>query len=189
MASVPEVGSDLTDARDLERPDTSSKIVIEPTGGLDFDPTFASFTRRAVGFLIDHLIVTAAALPGLYLARPGSSPGGKILGIVVMSIAVLIVFVVSGRAVAHSTKWIGNRVTGTSVVNAVNGANITRSYAMTRNFLRHVLSPLLLAGFIVALFDSQRRTFHDRFAGSVVIGRPREVWVVDSGPNDRKSSG
>jgi uncharacterized RDD family membrane protein YckC len=45
--------------------------------------------------------------------------------------------------------------------------------------VRFLISPIFLLGFLIAFFDGQRRTFHDRIAETVVIGRPREVWSSD----------
>jgi hypothetical protein len=85
---------------------------------------------------------------------------------------------VSGRAVARSRQWIGNRLTGTFVVDAINGANLPLGHAVTRMVVRHLLSPIALFGFIAALADGQRRAFHDRVASSLVITREREVWTA-----------
>ena len=46
-------GKKLTDPRDLERPSTASGIVIESEGGIQFDPSFAPFSKRALELIVD----------------------------------------------------------------------------------------------------------------------------------------
>jgi len=41
------------------------------------------------------------------------------------------------------------------------------------------VSSIFLIGFLVALGNSQRRTFHDNFAGTVVTRPPRATWSID----------
>ena len=41
-----------------------------------------------------------------------------------------------------------------------------------------------LIGFLVALGNSQRRTFHDNIAGTVVARRPRATWSIDDEVTD-----
>jgi hypothetical protein len=45
--------------------------------------------------------------------------------------------------------------------------------------VRHLISTIFFFGFLIAFADGQRRTFHDRLASTVVIGRDREVWTAD----------
>ena len=88
----------------------------------------------------------------------------------------------SGRNVAASGRWVGNRTAGTSVVDARNGAHLDSSTAVIRFVIRHLVSPIFLAGFLMALGNSQRRTFHDVVAGSVVTRPKRESWSIDDEP-------
>lgn len=102
-----------------------------------------------------------------------------LLGIVVSLIGVLAVVVLGARALATNGKWVGNRVAGTTVVDAINGSYVDQGRAGLRMFARHLISPVLLFGYVMAFADGQRRTFHDRLAGTVVIRRSREVWTAD----------
>ncbi|MEL6890353.1 MAG: RDD family protein [Actinomycetota bacterium] len=174
-----EVGTELTDARDLERPEQAS-ITVETAGGIDFDPTFAGFGRRFVGFVVDTVIVNAALLPGLALAFTGSALL-VFLGVLLALAGFLAVCWWGARSIAATGKWVGNRVTDTTVVDARTGRLLDIGAAAGRVVTRHLLSPILLLGFLPALVDPQRRTFHDRIATSVVIARPREVWTPGDG--------
>lgn len=147
--------------------------------GIGFDPTFASFGERAVGAIIDTLIVNLAVLPGVVLLLLGDSVATALLGLLVALLGVLAVIVLGARAIAKNGKWIGNRVANTTVVDAINGSFIDGGRAALRMFARHLISPILLFGYLVAFTDGQRRTFHDRLAGTVVIRRAREVWTSD----------
>ena len=46
--------------------------------------------------------------------------------------------------------------------------------------VRYLISTIFFIGFLIAFTDGQRRTFHDRLARTVVVGRAREVWTADS---------
>ena len=41
-----------------------------------------------------------------------------------------------------------------------------------------------MIGFLVALGNSQRRTFHDNIAGTVVTRPPRATWSIDDEVTD-----
>ncbi len=54
-----------------------------------------------------------------------------------------------------------------------------------RYVIRFLVSIIFFVGFFMAFGDSQRRTFHDKVAGTVVIRPPRATWSIDdetSGP-------
>ncbi len=177
--SAPRVGDKLTDPRDLTRPSSASDIVVEVGSGVEFDPTFASFGQRAVGAIVDTVVVTLAAIPGAVLLQRGGGAASILLGLVVTFIGVLVIVALGASALAKNGKWIGNRITGTTVVDAINGSFVDRPRGAARMLGRHLVSPILLFGYLVAFTDSQRRTFHDRLAGTVVIRRRREVWSAD----------
>ncbi len=170
---------ELTDPRDLERPTTES-IVIESEGGLEFQPTFPSWAARVVTLLVDAVIVNIAVFPGFFMIAAGSGILA-LLGIVLVFFGFVAVNVSYAQSVARTGQWIGNRVTKTRVVDARTGRNLDVASAGARFAVRHVISPILLIGFIVAFGNSQRRTFHDRVATSVVIARPRETWSAGDG--------
>ena len=178
------VGTQLTDARDLERPQGDT-VVVETDGGIHFDPTFAGFPARFVGYVVDTLVVGIAVLPGLLLMASGSL-ALILLGLIVATLGFCAVTAWAARSIASTGRWIGNRVTSTSIVDTRTGRNLTTSAAAGRMVIRHLVSPILLVGFLPAFADPQRRTLHDRVATSVVVTRSREVWTAGgggSGPN------
>jgi len=69
---------------------------------------------------------------------------------------------------------LGKRLLRISVVNA-DGRQLSRGRAINRNALK-VLSALpAMLGFVVALFNKNRRTWHDSLAGTYVIDGPKSV--------------
>ena len=174
---APRLGGSLTDPRDLERPSTASKIVIESDGGLDFDPSFASFAKRSVELLVDTVVLGLALLPGVVIAAVAGSVW--FIGLIVALIGFLVYVTVAARSIAASGQWIGNRVAGTHIVDGIKGTNIDVGRAALRVIVRYLISTILLLGFLIAFADGQRRTFHDRLARTVVTGRAREVWTAD----------
>lgn len=176
--AAPEVGEKLTDPRDLERPSTASDIVIESDGGLDFDPSFASFGKRTLELVVDLCVNGLVFVPGLVLASLGGA--ATAIGALVLVLGFALITVLAARSIAQTGQWVGNRVAGTRIVDGINGANVNVGRGALRFLVRHLVSPIFLFGFLIAFADGQRRTFHDRIAGTVVIGRPREVWTADS---------
>ena len=175
--AAPPVGERLTDPRDLERPSAASQIVIESDGGLDFDPSFASFGKRALELVVDTVVLGLALLPGVAIAAFAGSLW--VVGLIVALIGFVAFVAFAARSIARSGQTLGNRAAGTRIVDGINGANVDVGRAALRVVVRYLISTILMIGFLVAFFDGQRRTFHDRLARTVVIGREREVWTAD----------
>ena len=62
---------------------------------------------------------------------------------------------------------------------ARNGRMIGTGEAGLRYALRFLVSIIFFIGFLIALGDPQRRTFHDKIAGTVVTRPARESWSID----------
>ena len=136
--------------------------------------------RGSVGLLIDIVVLIVLCLPGL--ARPDARfrcaddrarCGPDVRRVLRGDRAV------RARCVAAEANPFGNRLTNTHVVDARNGHFISAGDAGTRYVLRMLISMILFIGFLVALGNSQRRTFHDNVAGTVVIRPPRASWSID----------
>lgn len=160
--SEPGVGARLTDPRDLERPSAASTIVVESEGGINFDPSFASFGKRAVELIVDTIVLGLAMLPGLVIAAMAGSLW--FVGLFVALIGFVLFVVLAARSIAADGQWLGNRVAGTRIVDGITGANIDVGRAGLRVAVRHLISSVLFLGFLIAFTDGQRRTFHDRLA-------------------------
>jgi uncharacterized RDD family membrane protein YckC len=177
-SSTPTVGAELTKPTDVERPERAQVARIESEGGITFDPALASYGARFVGLVIDDLVTTLCMLPGIVLVVVGSTPL-IIVGIALAIAGFAVATAMYARSVASSGQWIGNRVTGTRVVDVRNGKTVTTAEAGLRFVIRFWVSSILLIGFLVALGNSQRRTFHDNIAGTVVTRPPRASWSID----------
>lgn len=178
VPAAPVVGAALTKPTDVERPEKAEVAVIESDGGIGFDPALASYSARFGGLLIDTAIVALFMLPGIALVLVGSTPS-IILGLVLMVAGFGGATVLYARAVSSTGQWIGNRVTNTRVVDARNGRVVTGGEAGLRFLLRYLVSMIFLIGFLMALGNPQRRTFHDNIAGTVVTRPPRATWSID----------
>ncbi len=182
-AAAPTVGAPLTKPTDVERPEKAEAVHIESEGGIDFDPELASYGARFLGLVIDNFIVALCLLPGLLLVAVGST-ALVIVGLLVMAAGFGGATVLSARSVAATGQWVGNRVTNTKVVDARNGRTVTTGEAGLRFVLRYFVSSILFIGFLMALGNSQRRTFHDNVAGTVVTRPPRATWSIDDEATD-----
>lgn len=176
--TAPAVGSALTKPTEASRPTRPASDATESDGGIGFDPEFASFGSRAIGLVVDWLVLDAFLLVGVVLVVIGSTPS-ILLGIVALAAGFVAATVVYSRQVASTGQSFGNRVANTKVVDVRNGHLLDSGAAATRYALRFLVSPVLLFGFVMALFDSDRRTFHDQFAGSVVTRPARASWSID----------
>jgi uncharacterized RDD family membrane protein YckC len=183
VTSVPTVGAPLTKPTDVERPERAGAVTIESEGGIDFDPDLASFGARFVGLLIDSILVLLCMAPGFALVLTGSTPL-VVLGLLVSIVGFGGATVLYGRAVSRTGQWVGDRVTKTRVVDARNGRMIDTGEAALRFVLRYFVSSIFFIGFLMAFFDSQRRTFHDNIAGTVVTRPPPARWSIDDEVTD-----
>ena len=160
----------------MTRPERAASAVIETAGGLDFDPVFASFGARAIGLLVDLVILTLLLVPGFALIVTGSL---ILLGLALIVAGFAVGTVLYTRAITSTGQSVGNRVAGTKVVDARNGRPVEPGEAGLRYILRFTVSIIFFIGFVVALADPQRRTFHDKIAGTVVTRPARESWSID----------
>jgi uncharacterized RDD family membrane protein YckC len=182
--SAPELGASLTKPTDVSRPARVEAAVIDSEGGIDFDPSLAGFGQRAIGLLVDLVILCLWMVPGIALILTGST-AFVLLGLGLMAAGFLAATAIYARAVSARGKSLGNRVAGTTVVDARNGRMIGTGEAGLRYAIRFLVSIVFFIGFFIAFGDSQRRTFHDKVAGTVVIRPPRATWSIDdeiSGP-------
>jgi len=161
----------------VARPERAPAAVIESEGGLDFRPEFASFGARALGLLVDTAVLLLLTLPGWVLMLSGSA-GAILAGVALGAAGFVVATVVYARGVARTGQSVGNRVAGTTVVDARNGRHVSAGDAGVRFVIRYVVSPILLVGFLTALGNAQRRTFHDNVAGTVVTRPPRASWSI-----------
>ena len=183
VATAPTVGAALTKPTDVERPEKAEAVEIESEGGIDFDPEPAGYGARLGGLLIDSIIVALCLVPGIALVIAGSTPL-IIVGLLLMVVGFGCATVLYSRAVSSTGQWIGNRVTNTTVVDVRNGRLVGGGEAGLRFVLRYFVSMIFFIGFLIALGNSQRQTFHDKAAGTVVTRPKRATWSIDDEVTD-----
>jgi uncharacterized RDD family membrane protein YckC len=181
--AAPSVGAPLTKPTDVERPTPTPTVTIESEGGIDFDPVLASYGARFGGLVIDTVIVVLCLLPGMVLVVAGST-ALAIVGLIVMLAGFGVATTLYARAVSRTGQWVGNRVTNTKVVDVRNGRTVASGEAGLRFVIRYFVSSILLIGYLIAPFNSQRQTFHDMVAGTVVTRPPRATWSIDDEVTD-----
>jgi uncharacterized RDD family membrane protein YckC len=176
---VVAVGSATTKPIDATRPPMASDVVIEAGDGIAFQPSFASFGARLLGLVIDVGVLTVFCLPGIAAIAFGSGGLMIVFGAILMFAGFCAATVVYAKGVSRSGQSIGNKATRTRVVDARNGHLVPAGEAGTRYVVRMLISMILFIGFLMALGNSQRRTFHDNIAGTVVIRPARASWSID----------
>jgi uncharacterized RDD family membrane protein YckC len=171
------VGAATTLPTDASRPELAAAVVIESEGGIDFQPSFASFGARLTGLLIDTVVLAALCAPGLFFLLSASG-AGVVLGGVLVTIGFCLATLLYAKGVSTTGQSFGNKVTRTRVVDARNGRTVSAGEAGTRFVVRTLISGILFIGFLLALGNSQRRTLHDNIAGTVVIRPTRATWSI-----------
>jgi uncharacterized RDD family membrane protein YckC len=188
VQAAPTVGASLTRPTDVERPERASAAVIESEGGLEFRPAFASFPARAVGIVVDVVVLAVLELPAIAVLA-FTSGVVVVVGVVLALAGFVLATAIYARAVAATGQSFGNRVASTRVVDVRNGRTVTVAAAATRYVIRMLISPILLIGFAMALFTADRRTLQDQFAGTVVVRPPRASWSIDDDPTTARPLG
>jgi len=168
----------LTRPTDVSRPEKAQAAVIDSEGGIDFDPELASFGARAVGLLVDLLILMLWLLPGAALIATQTT-ALILLGFVALAAGFAGATVIYARAVSARGQSLGNRVARTKVVDVRNGRLVGPSEAGLRYVIRFLVSIIFFVGFFMAFGNAERRTFHDKTAGTVVTRPARASWSID----------
>jgi uncharacterized RDD family membrane protein YckC len=176
---VVTVGAATSTPGDVTRPSLATDVVIEAGDGIAFQPSFASFGARLAGLLIDIAVLTVLCLPGIAAFALGSGAVRVVLGSLLVFGGFCAATVLYAAGISRTGQSVGNRLTKSRVVDARNGHLISAGDAGVRYVLRMLVSMVLFVGFLMALGNSQRRTFHDNIAGTVVIRPTRASWSID----------
>jgi uncharacterized RDD family membrane protein YckC len=175
--TAPALGTALTAPTEVSRPTSTNATQLASDGGIDFDPEYASYGARAIGLVVDALILLLWSIPGLVLILTGST-GLVLLGVLALIGGFAASTVLYARAVSRTGRSVGNRVASTSVVDARNGRMVGPGEAGLRYVVRFTVSIIFFIGFLVALGNAERRTFHDRVAGTIVTRPTRATWSI-----------
>jgi uncharacterized RDD family membrane protein YckC len=139
----------------------------------------ATFGRRAIGTILDQVLVIVPVLIGAFVA--GLRPGDEITDDTVLVLgasAVGLAFVYETIAIALTGRTVGKLVAGTRVVRRDDGERVGWFEAAQRSVVPLAASAVpdvgfLLGGFVYAMafFHPLRQGVHDRAAGTIVVRR------------------
>jgi uncharacterized RDD family membrane protein YckC len=130
----------------------------------------ASFFQRLIAILID--VILLGVVTGILEAVLGRSIGG-LLG---FALGIVYYGYLEGSA---SGQTIGKRALGIRVYDFKNGGPIGLSRGILRYFSRILSTIPIFLGYFWMLWDSEKQTWHDKIAGSVVVpvsDYPVEKW-------------
>ncbi len=135
--------------------------------------------------IIGFVVTLTTLLEGILPKEPGTCgpPTGPytcdvltlwaagIFGLWIFAILVSLVFVYPGYFEAHRGGTPGKLILGLRVVDAETGSPISPGRALVRFVVRFFSVMPFFLGYISMLWDPDRRTWHDRIAGSRVVRR------------------
>jgi uncharacterized RDD family membrane protein YckC len=136
----------------------------------------ATFLRRFFALFIDGIVLGIVDV--IIRAIAGRSVGELV------TLAVGIGY--AGYLEGISGQTVGKRVLGIRVVDLATGGPIGFSRAVLRYFARILSTIVLLLGYFWMLWDSEKQTWHDKIAGSVVV--PSSAFPVRNWPGGDASS-
>lgn len=131
--------------------------------------TYASWFQRAVGFIIDGLVVAVPQYVGGLIAVAIGETVGSLVGLV-FNLAALGLWIYNRFILGGKTgqSW-GRKVMKTKLVSAETGQPIGALNAFVRD-LAHIVDALpLYIGFLFPLWDAKRQTLADKIVKTVVV--------------------
>ena len=144
---------------------------------------YARLQLRIVAFILDVIVLIACgmlfvAAAGAYLVVDSNLNDGTLSDRApVVAAAVILAYVLAFVPLYHILLWswwgqtVGKMAVHIRIVPS-EGGQISSGQAALRLLLYPASAAPLLAGVVMALFDSERRTLHDRIAGTVVVELP-----------------
>lgn len=145
---------------------------------------YKGFWIRAVELIVDGVLLDALfspflialMLPLFRAAMSGRQPSVLMVTafsqqLVVLDLAFFIVFIAYNTLMlGRFQATLGDMVIGAIVVTP-EGGRISYARALGRTLMKEVSGLILGIGYFIAAFDDQKRTLHDRVAGTVVIAK------------------
>jgi uncharacterized RDD family membrane protein YckC len=127
-------------------------------------PNFASWGRRALGYIVNALISGVFSLPGRIVA--GSSPA---LGALLQLAGAIVWIVLYAKQVGSTGQAWGHQAAGVRIVDANTGQPIGTGRAVGRYFATILSGLPCLLGFLWPLWDSKKQTFHDKIVNTYSV--------------------
>jgi uncharacterized RDD family membrane protein YckC len=143
-----------------------------PAPGIEYGSRLGRFVAYLVdGFVIALVIGAFYVVGGVALAGgvTGNSGSLALVGGLIILAGIIVAVAWKPWWWTHGGQTPGYRVTGLRVVRERDGGPITAGQAIGR-LLCYIISGIFYLGFIWILFDARRQGWHDKLAGTVVIG-------------------
>ena len=149
---------------------------------------YMGFWIRVVEYFVDGICIEVVLFPLQWhflfgpmlramIANPGVAPVPVLLVPIFSATYIVLNLATIMLVVAYDTLlWgrfgatLGNMAIGAKVVNLDGGA-IGYGRALARALMKIVSGWMLCIGFLMAAFDDQKRTLHDRVAGTLVVAK------------------
>lgn len=143
--------------------------------GLTYQPPLAGISTRLLAIILDTLVAFAFMLPGLaFIAYGFLDPSHP--SFVVVAFGVALSFVLSMALVGVMfVMWAqgqspGKRMLGLRVIKLDSGKPASFWRMVLREYIGKAISALICyLGYIWALLDSNKQTWHDKIAGTIVV--------------------
>jgi uncharacterized RDD family membrane protein YckC len=167
--SVPSSGAGPTEPLGVSLPGAAA------TGPL------ASWGQRAIGYLIDALIVFVVFIVGLFIAIVAAVISDTLgaLFFFVFYVAIAVSWFYFGFLVGAKGRSPGMALTGLNCVSADTGQHIGGGMGVVRTLCHIVDSIICYIGWLFPLWDPQRQTLADKIVKTVVVAeQPRESFSV-----------
>lgn len=138
---------------------------------------YGGFWIRFVGVFIDGLLMDALYLPVFFLmsakmitaartARPAPGFPSSILLVEFLLMVVVILYEVT--MIRYFGATLGKMAVGVKVVRS-DGSGISWGISIARYFMKLVSGMILMIGYLMAGFDSEKRALHDRVCDTRVV--------------------
>jgi uncharacterized RDD family membrane protein YckC len=148
----------------------SEQSSYEPTGSGPSGPR-ASFWRRLGALLIDGIALgIVTGILAAFMSRNAANGIGTLIGLLYFTYF-------EGSA---SGQTAGKKALGIRVIDFKTGGAIGYGRAFIRYVGRIVSTIVLLIGYLWMIWDKEKQTWHDKFAGSVVV--PESAYPVERWP-------
>jgi uncharacterized RDD family membrane protein YckC len=143
---------------------------LEVTGVLNYAGFWIRFGAYLIDYFILMLINLMLHLPMAFLSLPSEETVGVFMGlqVVVMLLQVAVPAVYTTWFLGKYGATPGKMACKLKVVTA-EGEPISYARALGRHFATWISAMILLIGFLMAAFDDQKRTLHDRICDTRVV--------------------
>ena len=148
----------------------SEQSTYEPSGNGPSGPR-AGFWRRFAAVIVDGVLFAVVfGILGAFMSRNAANGLSTLAGLIYFTFF-------EGSA---SGQTVGKKALGIRVIDFRAGGSVGYGRAFIRYIGRFVSTIALLLGYLWMLWDKEKQTWHDKFAGSVVV--PESAYPVEKWP-------